>query len=765
MKKNLGFFICCMMMCVSLFLTSCNGDDVFSDNDISNESNTSPAEQKPEWVYVPERIEIKDKGADYDGMQLIGDTVCYISMNGEAEGETQSLCRYSLTDRELKELPIDWKDDGHIREVGCYTFDESCNVWLIANVYSGDFGQFRRFLYKFDSDGKNVFFKEITEQLGSGISMSGMAADEQGRLYVFSDEYSEKAGIWLYTADGSYYGAVSYDSSENVLVRGAVSGKDGKFYVCIGKGEEPEHCTLAEVDFEKKQLAESVKDFPAVNGLCVSPTGPEEAAAGQYDFLLYDDIAAYGYDFSTQKKEELFVWGDSDVNGYFVKNLSLLGDGRYFCTVDDWENDDRSVVLFTKTSSEEAPQRLNLVLAAVDGGSKLTALAVGYNRNNNQYHITVKNYSSLTDLYNAILAKETIDIIDLSGVNVEKLSKQGVLEDLGPYLEQSEAFARSDFLDGILEAYTFEGSLVGIPETFMVRTVVGDQTRLGKDAGLTLEGLLAIAGSNPKAMPFEGITREEMMQYLCMFNEEVFIDYEAGECHFDSEQFKAVLEFVKRFPDSIGSGKEEVSLPGKIQNGDVLFAIADMKSLKSFQLYEAMFGKTAACVGFPTMDGKGGTLLFTDNTFGIAAGSENKSGAWEFIESVLAQESTDGMEKKDIYDLYAANDRFPTLKKMLNVMIEYRMERDREVVDKGRHFTTLYEDDGWMFEYHAVTEDEIKVILDLLPDATPYFSVEDDVVINIINEEAGAYYSGQKSVGDVAGVIQNRVQLYLNENN
>ena len=322
--NRIGCFICCLMIFISVFMTAC-GKNASNDENISSGGNPVSAATKPEWVYVPERIEIADKRADYYDMQLIGDTVCYLSKNGESEDSVQSICQYSLTDRKLTSIPIDWKDDGHIREICCYAFDENCNVWLIANVYSANFSQFRRFLYKFDPEGKNLFFREITEQLGGGAALSGMTADRQGRIYVFTNEYSDEKGIWLYTADGSYYGSISYGSSENAQVRGAVEGDDSKFYVCISKGEDADHCTLVEVDFERKQLAESIKDFPAVNRFCADP-------AGQYDFLLYDDTTAYGYHLSTQTKEVLFVWGDSDVNGYCVKQLSLLGDGRYFCT-------------------------------------------------------------------------------------------------------------------------------------------------------------------------------------------------------------------------------------------------------------------------------------------------------------------------------------------------------------------------------------------------------------------------------------------------
>ncbi len=756
--------ICCLMISVSVFFTACD-TDVPRDGGIVNEGNsagvtTASTEQvnppsaiaagKPEWVYVPERIEIRDERADYDAMRLIGDTVCYVSMNGESEDSAHEIGRYSLTHRELTGIPVDWKDDGQVREISYYTFDGECNVWLIANVYSADYSQFRRFLYKFDTEGNNIFFRDITEQLGRGSSISGLSVDGQGRIYIFNSS----EGIWLYTEDGSYHGTISYGLSEDVQVRGTLEGEEGRYCICINIGGNEEHCALIEVDFDNKRLGEYQKELPAVDWVCAD-------SSGQYDLLLYDHTAAYGYNLSARKKEELFVWQDSDINGYNVKCLGVLEDGRYFCTVEDWGYDDRSVVLLTKTKAEDAPRRLEMVLANLDGGSDLTALAVGFNRNNSQYHITVKNYGSLTDLYNAILAKETIDIVDLSGVNIQNLCRQGVFEDLSPYLEESETFDCDDFVDGILEAYTYDGILVGIPESFRLRTVVGDRNMLEDSAGLTLEGLLAVAGNNPGAMPFDEITREEMTQYLMMFNEEVFIDWERGECYFDSELFRAVLEFVKRFPDSVDGVQREVSLPSKIQNGDVLFAIADMKGVKDFQLYGGIFGDTAAGVGFPTADGRGGTLMFADNAFGIVSGSENKAGAWNFIESVLQRKYTEGMDKEEVYAAYYFQPpwQFPTIKKAVLAIADYTMERDLN----GKFGARIYSD-GWSFDFHAVTWDEINAILDLVSDATPYFSVENSEIMDIINEEAAAYYSGQKGIDDAVGIIQNRVQVYVNEN-
>lgn len=782
-----------LVLCTVLILTACgkNGKGSGGGSDIGepgggNADAAGTAAPEKEWAYVPEFLTVGDDRASYGDMQLVGDMVCYISMIGEAQGEEQRICRYSLTDRKLTRVSIRWPIEEKNLEICSFAFQPDYSVWLIVNAYSNDYSQLNRYLCRFDSEGKNLVSRNITQEMGRGSAIGDMAVDGQGRIYVFTSEYAEKgeAGVWLYTSDGEYQDRLSFGASEIVRVIEPMEKEDGRFYVCVSKGEDPEHCTMLEVDFEGRKLTEAAEDFPNINGLCKvgEPTGDSAGAGGdpvvrtgglpgKYDILLYDDRFVYGYDFpadgsgSGQAPEELFAWADSDINGYFVESVSVLDDGRYYVTVEDWENDDRCIVLLRKTRAEDVVPRKDMVLAAVNGGSSLTALAVKFNRSQEQYHVKLKNYDSLTELYNAILAKETADLIDLTGVNVESLLRQGVFEDLCPYLERSEVLAPDHFVEGILDTYTIDGTLVGIPDSFTLRTVAGDRTLLGGDDGLTLEGLPAIAGRHPEALPIGEVTKNEMMQYFMMFNQDTFIDWETGECRFDSAQFQALLEFADRFPDSLETRPGEDSLPSKIHNGQVLFAIADLYGLGSIQRYEGMFGETAACVGFPTADGRGGTLLFPGNAFGITARSQHKEGAWKFIESVLDPEQAEQMEPEELVNSIRWQlNGLPSLKKILDIMSEYRLEADRKWAEKGRSFGARIYDDGHMVEFHALTQEEIDTVLALVKDARPYFSAEDDDVIKIICEEAPAYYSGQKSLEDVAKIIQNRVQLYVNEN-
>lgn len=795
------YFVCCLTVCISLFLPACSKDravdgtyESVSDSGLESISENMPGEDNisagnngshitpgREWVYVPEVIAVGDGRADYGQMQLIGDTFCYVLQGGDTEESLKSICQYSLTEGELTSVPIEWPEGGENWDVGFRSFDRDNGLYLTANVYSGDYSRMKRFLCKFDLEGNCLFARDITEQLGRDVSPDRLTVDGQGRLYIFVDN----GEILLYTSDGEYHGSVRYSSPDSPVparIKGACDGANGGYYICVSKGnvdiagEKTEDtdlcCTLMEIDFEGVRLLETAGNLPDISGICAGKQQSGDAAGEsgeggtQYDLLLYDRRAVYGYDFAAQKSdsgaagEELLIWMDSDINGYCVTNLYMLEDGRLCAAVEDWRNGDVAIVILEKTRAELAPQRENLVLATVDGESDLAAMAVRFNRGNSQYHLTVKNYASLTDLYNAVLTREPMDLIDLSGINARQLASQGFFEDLAPYVEQSDAFERSDFVEGIWNVYTFGDTLVSIPAAFTLRTVVGDGARTENKRGLTLEELLTAVDLYPGAQTFDGVTKEEMMQYIMLFNEDVFIDWENGICHFDSESFKAVLKYVNQFPDSLGSGEEEVSLPVKIKNGEVLFAIADMNELKAFQKFVGMFGEDAACVGFPTPDGGGGHLLFTSDAYAIAAVSEHKEGAWRFIEDFLAR------EKGEFYYHNPQNyfrTSFPTLKKTLNERVEDTMEADSQIPDDK--FRMAIYSDGTTFQYHALTWEEVNVMLELVPNAKPFFYMENDEIMKIISEEASGYYSGQKGIDDVAGVIQNRVQVYVNENN
>ena len=80
---------------------------------------------------------------------------------------------------------------------------------------------------------------------------------------------------------------------------------------------------------------------------------------------------------------------------------------------------------------------------------------------------------------------------------------------------------------------------------------------------------------------------------------------------------------------------------------------------------------------------------------------------------------------------------------------------------------TEYDESYWIGDTEVIippmTAEEVQKVEDFI------FSIDQTVsynenLLNIINEEAEGFFSGQKSAKEVAGVIQSRVKIYVNEN-
>ncbi len=109
---------------------------------------------------------------------------------------------------------------------------------------------------------------------------------------------------------------------------------------------------------------------------------------------------------------------------------------------------------------------------------------------------------------------------------------------------------------------------------------------------------------------------------------------------------------------------------------------------------------------------------------------------------------------------------FPVMKSGLEALFRRNMEEEYHVMpndtkEKRPKTTWGYED--FEMEIYAATEEEIAAVRKLLTSVDTLYQY-DQKVMRIINEETGAFFAGQKSAEDAADIIQNRGQIYVNEN-
>ena len=345
------------------------------------------------------------------------------------------------------------------------------------------------------------------------------------------------------------------------------------------------------------------------------------------------------------------------------------------------------------------------------------------------------------------------------------LASKGVLEDLTPYLESSGTVNKDDLLESVLNAFTYSDKLVSIPAAFSLQTVIGSGADLGDREGWSVEDMIAYADAHPDAQLFNYSSKENILQMCMMFGEDAFVNWESGECKFDTPEFKAILEFVNRFPDEFQYEDGQASAPTRLQNGEILLDTCGIYDFGEVQMYEEIFKGDYTCIGYPTVDGSSGTVLNVSSDMAITTKSDHKDGAWSFIESYLtADEPNPGWS-------------FPNSKERLQKMaeeavkVEYATDENGDILTdengepilSGGSSSVMYED-GWSYEYRQPTQEEVDLILGLIDKAKPANVGGDDEISKIISEEAAAYWQGQKSVDEVAKIIQNRIQTYVDEN-
>lgn len=770
--KKLAAFALVSAMAVSM--AACGGDSQGSNNRGQGDNSGNGVEAK-EFVYVPEFQELQDENASYYNMKYVGDALYYENyFYDEATGESgESIVKYSLADGSSSPIPIEL---GENVSMGEFAVAADGSIYTVIRDYSGEPGpegytEPKNMLTKFGPDGAQAFSQDLTEILAQDPENSyiqQLSVDGEGRIYV-----SVNSKIMLFDAEGNYKGDVNM--GEN-WINGMGPGKDGRMYICYyDYSSEGNNYVLTVVDYDAKSLGESYKGF-------ISGSGNGLYTGAEYDFLVSDSTSVYAYDLKSQTNEKLFDWLDSDINGSGATCLGQLEDGRILAMINDWESNDNGLALLTKTKSSEVAPRETILIGAMYSDSNLQAAAVKFNKSSDKYRISIKTYvdynnwtetswtDALTNLNNDITSNNCPDIIDLTALNVQQLAAKGVFEDLTPYLEQSGNLKKEDFIDNVIDAYTYDGVLVSIPANFELQTVMGSASELGGKEGWTIDEMIAYADAHPEAQLFDYSDKAMILDMCMRFNESAFIDWDTGECKFDSPEFKSLLEFVNRFPDEWKWEDGGASTPTRIQNGEILLNQSYIYDFNELQLSIEMFGGDVACIGYPTTDGKGGTGLTASQAYAITSKSGHKEGAWSFIENFLTptEERTDNRGRFGGFGFPNSKERLQAMAEEA-VKVQYVTDENGEIIkdengnpiEQGVGMGVGYED-GWSYEYRRPTQEEVDIILELINTARPITNSNDEVM-NIIKEEAEAYFKGQKSVDAVVDIIQSCVNVYVGE--
>lgn len=736
-------------------------------------------QQRDGYVYVPEFIDLNsgEEEQDMSSVQLRGEDIYYRSYYyiEETEESGYKFYRRNLTTGETVELPLDMNIEGadNCWPMSDLIFDEEGNITCLINasiMESEDEGRQEYYMLKFDPEGNPLSKQNITEGLtvkSAEYSWAQQAImDKEGRLYALVST-DRNAYLVVLDAEGNSLAEIDTDSD---WVSAMGMANDGRVLVTrhsnVGRGME-----CLEVDLAGKTLGNPHSNMPSSynsEGLSFTPEG---------DLLVNDGSKLLKYSLETDTAEEILVWTDSNINGNYVRMIQMLEDGRIAVFSEDWNDDTREIAYLTKTEASQVAEKKLLTIATLWNNQDMQKAVVNFNKTNDTYKMRIVAYyddstewtenkyqDAMTALNNAITSSNCPDLIDLSYGNVSSYVAKGLLVDLAPYLEKSSV-KRGDLVESVLQAYTFGDTLVSIPTAFSISTIMGRTSQLGNRTSWTIRDIMDFAAQHPEAKLFDYSSKEYMLSTCLQYSSDAFIDYNTGKCSFDSQEFLDILEFCNTFDAEANWDREGDSFPKQIADGRILLNTINLYEMTYMQMYSLMFNEPVTFIGYPTVDGSSGNRINGENCYGITTKCSDPDGAWEFIESMLQYEPQPE---------WGGMRNFPIRRDMLEETFESAMKENGMYDENGEIMLdengdpmirpkTTWGYDDWQAEIYAATPEQVQVVKDLIDNASAATN-NDQTILDIINEEAAAYFEGQKSAQEVAGVIQSRIQTYVSEN-
>jgi hypothetical protein len=693
---------------------------------------------------------------------------------------------YSTFDGEFYQ----WTPGGETKKLDIEPFMEETDSRLLQADLQGNLYVFYRvpnppnsasyYLVKYDAAGKELARQNVS-LLTSQFSPYETAVDGEGRLYLkgidkllLFDGTCNYVGtleapegenpIWLTGDAAGHVYCDLYNSQDNDIIREVVWGGEASG---DGQGGSPQDSQTASFG---DSLGETVP-------------GSYLAAYGEDRFLTYGDNALYLYDAAADTQRLLLQWASCAIDPASVERIATLADGRIVARLEEDQGSGELAVV-TEVPRDQATEKETITLGVLQAGnSHLLRCISQFNRHSPDCRIEIREYydtylasgqaeakeEARTALHMDISSGRCPDLLVLEYDDLEAYAAKGLLEDLAPYLEED---GELELADNVIEAYTFHGKLCALPGALQIRTLAGRADRLGElggATGWTLEEMMEFIDSNPDSTVFSA-DAGQLLEYSLVFNQSHFVDWETHTCDFTSDEFIRLLEFCGRFSDRKGTEGAEVLDMMERSNTALLHEVELVRPEDISLLAQILGMEDISYVGFPTVDGRAGSLLEDCGaTCAISAKSKHKEQAWAFVELLLTGWENPPKSPDSLEGTKGFPTELGTRERYFAKVTEppYRIGEDGEIYTWGgkpeRNFFYASSTRTMQVFFYTPLPEEIDLICTLLDSSTTARGGRQ--ISSIVAQEAASYFSGQKSATDVATLIQNRVSIYLEEQN
>jgi len=695
---------------------------------------------------------------------ILSSDVDFVQMTAETAVET--------------ETESDEEDEKSVYEYTNYyncVITEAGNIFAVRSYYKEDYSDPENPIYLneygiciWDLNGKLLKQQPLDEIIGEDGYLNMISDIGGGELLMLISRDDGSSIRIKINEDGEFSDPAPVDSENDIWnsISSIVTAKDGSTYILYNDMDDNWNSYIVPYNFENDTAGEAVR-LPAVmeyNGFSSMNAGYDT------DLVFSMNGGIYGYNFGDDDVTQIMSCINSDLPAYDMYNFKPVDEDHFIAFYNELNTYKSKGAYFTKVDPEDIPDKAVIVIAATYMSGDIKSRIIEFNKKSSEYRIVAKEYENYNtnEDYNAAYTKLNNDIItgnmpDIlvtdSSTPVDNYIAKGLLADVDELIANDPELKDKAFMENVFDAYRVDGKLYQVVPSFYVQTLIGKTSIVGNRSSWTMDEFNEVMSSfPPETKAFGEYTRDNFLWIMLMYSGRDFVDISTGKCAFDSDNFIKLLEYAKTLPQELG---EEYYTDEYWENYDSQYRedrtilmgtyISSMNNMSRY--INGYFGEPVNFIGFPTDSGQGG-VISSGNNFVLSSKSANIDGAWEFVRYYLTDEYQDNMEYQ-----------IPVSKKAFDEWAAKGTEKPYYIDENGdkQEYDDTFYMNGEDIPLPVLTQEQVDEITDYIMSVDKLAYYNEDV-LNILNEEAAAYFAGQKSAKDVASVIQSRVQIYVNEN-
>jgi len=612
-------------------------------------------------------------------------------------------------------------------------------------------------LYRKDGSGE-LLLENVPREYGTYGTYEGRYKwymDQNGDFYCYRTNYvsiNEQAG-------SSVASIVKILSSGETLYKAALDPgigikdfcqtEDGRIYLLLQEDGE-EKLRLAEMDSATGELIAETKreisfmgeravalgaagNVPAVEGYCDEDRNHRILKADQ----VSEDMTPVLYFAGTS-----YTWSTS----MYLQDFRVLEDGSIELLMTDVNGLNCSLERLKMGKVERIP-------IVVRGGcfvdNTFREQVALFNQENDTYQVIIEDCVNLDDRddfarltsvqMNAGKGPDILYGNDLMKDYIVGMLEKGALEDLSPYMEAS-GIREEDYFPLTFSAWRQGEKIYGAIYRAGVWQHKIDEKVLGSRETPDIETLLdALLAQEEECVYVRGADSGKVLSYWLEGTDSLWgmVDWERGSCDFNTPLFEKLLEAARRYGDD--GRKDSVPAVANIANYANVLYFSGLAELEADgQVLSGILFDDGCYAAFAP-----------DYILAVNANSTHKEGAWEFIRFLLSEEI-----QGTTLDHYET----PVNRKVFDEWMEMTIVKMTQI-----EYINGVPGYKPAFYGEEVSEERKEEYVRAIEAARPR-PLRTTFINEIILKEAEDYFNGYKSAEEVSKVINNRVQLYLDEN-